>query len=363
MPRKEIATFSVEYLQILDEEGRVDEELEPDLPPEELLRMYRGMVLAREADQRMLNLQRQGRVGTFGPSTGQEAVSVAAACAMGSDDWFVGAFRELGGRLVRGEPLTHPYLFYNGYEEGNVQPAEARRLLPINIIVASQCLHAAGVGYALKLRGERAAAVAFMGDGATSQGDFHEALNFAAVWQAPVVFISQNNQWAISIPRSQQTHSRTLAQKGIAYDVPCIQIDGNDVLACRVAVQEALERAYAGGGPTFIEAVTYRLLMHTTADDPKRYRTSAEEEDWWRKEPLPRYRDYLIAKGVWDVDRDEELLGEIKAEVDRAVKEFEARSDFAPDAPFDHVYGTSHPEIEVQRRAYLANLRQEAGDA
>ncbi|MFO7653474.1 MAG: pyruvate dehydrogenase (acetyl-transferring) E1 component subunit alpha [Candidatus Krumholzibacteriia bacterium] len=363
MPRKKIATFSLEYLQILDENGEVDTALEPDLPADEHLRMYRSMVLARETDERMLKLQRQGRVGTFGPSTGQEAIAVAAACAMAPDDWLVGAFRELGSRLVRGEPLTNPFLFYNGFEEGNVQPESVSRLLPINIIVASQCLHAAGIGYALKYRREKAAAVAFMGDGATSQGDFHEGLNFASVWQAPVVFVSQNNQWAISVPREKQTRSRTLAQKGIAYDMPCLQVDGNDVLACRAAMQEALERARDGGGPTFIEAVTYRLMMHTTADDPGRYRTREEEEGWWRKEPLDRYRRYLTRRELWDDAREERLRTEIRAEVDRAVHEFEAMKDFPSDLPFEHVYGTPHPEIARQRREFLANLEQEAGDA
>jgi pyruvate dehydrogenase E1 component alpha subunit len=363
MPRKRIATFSLDYLQILDQNGEVDAELEPDLAEDELLRMYRWMVLAREVDQRMLRMQRQGRIGTFGPSTGQEAIAIAAACAMGPDDWLVAAFREVGARLVRGEPLTHPFLFYNGYEEGNVQPDGVRRLLPINIIVGSQCPHAVGIGYAVKLRGERAAVVVFLGDGATSQGDFHEAMNFATVWGVPVVFISQNNQWAISVPRLRQTRSQTLAQKGIAYEMPSIQIDGNDALACRVAVQEALDRAYAGNGPTFIEAITYRLMMHTTADDPKRYRTEEEEQEWWRREPIPRFHKYLIAKKIWDDAREEKLQAEIKEEVDRAVQEFEALTEFPPDAPFDHVYGETHPELETQRRAFLANLKQEGGDA
>jgi len=364
MPSKKIAEFTVSHLQILDEDGTVDRELEPDLSDDQLLELYRWMMLARQVDQRMLKLQRQGRIGTFGPSTGQEAISVAAAYAMGEQDWFVGAFRELGGRLVRGEPLTHPLVFYNGYEEGNVQPPTASdRLLPLNIIVASQCLHAAGIGYALKLKGERAAAVAFMGDGATSEGDFHEGLNFAAVWQAPVVFISQNNQWAISIPREQQTRSQTLAQKGIAYEIPCLQIDGNDVLACYAAIKEALERAYAGEGPTFIEAVTYRLMMHTTADDPGRYRTQEEEDQWWQREPLVRFRKYLTERVGWDDAREEALLAEIKAEVDQGVEDFEAPTDYPPDAPFDHVYGTAHEEIETQRQEFLANLAREAGDA
>jgi len=364
MPRQEIAKFSVDYLQILDEDAKVDPKLEPDIEPDELHRIYRSMYLAREMDQRMLKLQRQGRIGTFGPCTGQEAIVVPAACAMGDDDWFVGAFRELGGRLARGEPLINTLLFHNGFEEGNVLPPEANsRLLPINIIVGSQCSQAAGLGYAMKYRGEKAAVVAFMGDGATSEGDFHEGLNFAGVWKAPVVFISQNNQWAISVPREKQTSSRTLAQKGIAYDMPCIQVDGNDALAMTVVMREALERAYNGEGPTFIEAVTYRLMMHTTADDPRKYRSEEEEQEWWQKEPIARLRKYLEAKGLWDEKQEAAMVAEVKEQIDATVTEFEARTEFQPDLPFDHVFGTEHEEIVAQREEFLSNLRKEAGDA
>jgi pyruvate dehydrogenase E1 component alpha subunit len=361
MPRKTLAEFKVESLQVLDEHGNVDAKLEPDLAADELLRLYRGMVRARELDQRMLKLQRQGRIGTFGPCTGQEAPSCAAALAMRDDDWFVGAFRELGGRLMRGEPLTGTLFFHNGWEEGNVLPPEAsRRMLPFTIIVASQVLHAAGVAYAAKQRGEQEAVVCFMGDGATSEGDFHEGLNFAGVWKAPVVFVSQNNQWAISVPRSAQTSSRTLAQKGLAYDMPCIQVDGNDALACYVAVSEALERARRGEGPSLIEAVTYRLLMHTTADDPRKYREEAEEEEWWQKEPLLRFQKYLTAKGIWDDAKEEALREELRAEVDAAVQELEAADPFPADRPFEHVFAETHPSIERQHREYLANLKEEA---
>ena len=364
MPLKQIAKFSVSYLQILDEKGNVDEKLAPDLSPDEIVDLYRWMFLAREADQRMLKLQRQGRVGTFGPCTGHEAVSVGAAMAMNEKDWFVGAFRELGGRLVRGEPLTNTYIFHNGYEEGNLLPeGHIRRLMPFNIIVGSQCPQAAGIGYALKYRQEKAAAVVFLGDGATSEGDFHEGMNFAAVWQAPVVFISQNNQWAISRPRDKQTRSQTLAQKGIAYGIPSLQVDGNDALAVYKAVQDALARAYADEGPSFIEAVTYRLMMHTTADDPTKYRPDEEAQQWWPKEPLLRYRKYMVKKGIWDDARQEELEREIKVQVDAAVKDFESRSGQKPDAPFDHVFGTKHEVIEEQRREFLANLQEEAADA
>jgi pyruvate dehydrogenase E1 component alpha subunit len=364
MPRKTIADFTVEHLQILDEDGKVDKKLEPKLSDDDLLRLHRGMVRARELDDRMLKLQRQGRIGTFAPNTGQEAVSTAAALAMDADDWLVTSFRELGGRLMRGEPMTAPLLFHNGWEEGNVLPPEvARRMLPIAVVVGSQTPQAAGIGYAVKLRGEKSAVVCFMGDGATSEGDFYEGLNFAAVWQAPVVFISQNNQWAISLPRSKQTHAATLAQKGIAAGMPCLQLDGNDPLACYAGVKEALDRARSGGGPTMIEAVTYRLSMHTTADDPRKYRDEAEEQLWWAKEPLLRYRKYLAAKGIWDDAREEALVQEIRAEVDAAVKEFETITAFPADRPFDHVYAELDPYVERQRREFLAAVTEEAGDA
>lgn len=360
MPKKQVVKFSVPYLQILDENGAVDAKLEPALEPEHLLRMYRWMRLARELDERMLKLQRQGRLGTFPPNTGQEAVSTAAALAMQPNDWFVGAFRELGGRLVRGEPLTSTLYYYNGWEEGNVLPDKNLRILPTSVIIGCQVEHAAGIAYASRFLGEDAVTVCFLGDGATSEGSFHEGVNFAAVWKAPVVFVIQNNQWAISVPRSIQTASETLAQKGLAYGLPCLQIDGNDALAVHVAVSEALDRARRGDGPTVIEAVTYRLLMHTTADDPKKYRSPQEEESAWQREPLLRFRRYLTAKGLWDDGREEALLAEMKAQVEMAVKEFESPKDWAMDAPFAHVYGTEHEHLADQRREFLENLRQEA---
>lgn len=363
MPLKELERFSVSFLQILDEKGNVDEELDPALNDDDCIMLYRNMVLAREGDQRMLKLQRQGRIGTFGPCTGQEASVCGTTFALSERDWFVPAFRELGGRMMRGEPLMSTLLFYNGYEEGNLLPKE-NRTLPTNIIVGSQNLHAAGIAYAVKYRGEKnTAVVAFCGDGGTSQGDFHEALNFAAVWRAPVVFVVQNNQWAISIPREKQTYSKTLAQKAIAYGIPGIQVDGNDVLAVYKAARDALDRAYAGEGPSLVEAVTYRLMMHTTADDPKKYRTREEEEAWWKRDPLPRFRAYLEKKGIWNEDLQNKMEAEVKEEIDATVKAFEEKADFKPDAPFDHVFGTPHDEIELQRAQFLENLRKEESDA
>ena len=363
MPLKEVCKFSISYLQILDEKGKVDQKLEPKISNKDLLALYRWICLAREVDQRMINLQRLGRIGTLGPSTGQEAAHCVPAFLMKENDWLVGAFREAGARLMRGESIAQALLFYNGFEEGNKKP-QAMRTLPISIIVGSQTLHAVGIGYAMKYRGEKdSVVVTFLGDGGTSEGDFHEALNFAGVWQVPVVFIVQNNQWAISMPRAKQTHSKTIAQKAIAYDIPGIQVDGNDPLAMFVATREALERARKGEGPTLIEAVTYRLMMHTTADDPKKYRSDEEVEDWKKKDPLPRFRKYLEDKGIWDARKQKALDAEIKAEIDAAVKEFEAIKDLKPDACFDHVFGTKHDEIEEQRQEFLKYIGKEAADA
>jgi pyruvate dehydrogenase E1 component alpha subunit len=360
MPKKEVGTWSISYLQILDENGKVDLKLEPEIPGRDLLALYRWMTLSREVDQRMINMQRQGRLGTVGPSTGQEAAHIVPAYLLNDKDWFLGAFREAGARLVRGETITQAFLYYNGFEEGNRKP-EKYNTAPISIIVASQYLHAVGIGYAIKYRGEKdIAVIAFGGDGSTSEGDFHEALNFAGVWQVPVVFIVQNNQWAISVPRHKQTHSSTLAQKAIAYDIPGIQVDGNDPLAMWVASKEALDRAKSGGGPTLIEAVTYRLMMHTTADDPTKYRKQEEVDGWKLKDPLVRFQKYLTAKGILDERKQSALESEIKAEVDGAVKEFEAIKDLPPDSCFDHVFGTKHDVIEEQRREFLAEMKKEA---
>lgn len=359
MPVREIGPFHVKYMQVLDEHGNLDEALEPKLSEAQLVRLYRTMSLAREGDQRMLKLQRQGRVGTFGPCTGQEAPPAAAALAMTERDWFVGAFRELSGLLMRGVPLSNPYIMHNGWEEGNVAPT-APRTLPVSIIVGAQTLHAVGLAYAMKYRGERdAAAVTFFGDGATSQGDVLEAMNFAGVWQAPVVFVAQNNQWAISLPRHKQTRAQTLAQKAIAFDIPAWQVDGNDALAVYNVVREALDRAHSGGGPTFIEAVTYRLMMHTTSDDPGRYRTEEETQLWWKKDPLVRLRGYLERKGYWDAERQAALDQELKAEVDRAVQQLEAATGFPLDRPFEHVLGTPHDSVAEQRAEFLAAQRGE----
>ncbi len=361
MPTKEIAHFAVPYLQVLDETGRADPALDPKLPRKKLLQVYRAMILARAVDEKGINLQRQGRMGTFGPSIGQEAVGCGAALAMGKKDWLVPSFREPSAMYMLGWPPESFFLFHRGFEEGNLFP-EGSRALPISIVVGAHLPHAVGLAYAARLRGEKDTAVVtfITGDGGSSQGDFHEALNFAGVWQTGVVFIVQNNQWAISYPREKQTAAETIAQKAIAYGIPGIQVDGNDALAVYKATTEALERAHRGEGPTLIEAVSYRLVMHTTSDDPSKYRDEAESNAWWKKEPILRLGKFLRRKKILTAAADEELKATVKEEVEEAVTRFEANLDWPPEQPFDHVFAESHYTLEEQKRAFQESF--EGGD-
>ncbi|MCK4872071.1 MAG: pyruvate dehydrogenase (acetyl-transferring) E1 component subunit alpha [Phycisphaerales bacterium] len=355
-------TFSISSLQILDEHGNLDESRMPDVSSEDLVKLYRAMVLARLVDDRTLKLQRQGRIGTVPLCTGHEAVTCGATLAMRDEDWFIGSYRDLGGRLMRGEPIENGLLYYNGHEEGAVFPG-GERTLPISIIIAAQCLHAVGVAYAMRMKGEtETAVVCFLGDGGTSEGDFHEAMNFASVWQVPVVFVVANNQWAISVPREKQMHSRTIAQKAIAYDMPGIQVDGNDALAVYKATKDALDLARSGGGPTLIEAVTYRMLMHTTADDPTRYQPPEDLEIWAKRDPITRFRKFIEQKDLWDDEQQTDLEAQCKQKIEAAVAAFESRTDFKVDSPFDHVFGTSHTRIEQQRAEFLDMLKKESAD-
>ena len=354
MPRTPLEPrFQVEYLSILDAEGRLDASLEPRIPGTELKRLYRAMLLGRWLDERMVRLQRQGRIGTFAPIKGQEASQIGSICTLRPSDWMVPSFRETAAMLWRGWPIEKLLLFFAGYLEGG-QPAPDQRDLPICIPVATQLPHAVGLAYAAQYRNEDAVVMAYFGDGATSEGDFHEALNFAGVWHVPVVFVCQNNQWAISVPLKKQTHSRTLAQKALAYGVPGIQVDGNDVLAVYTAAHEAVERARAGDGPTLIECVTYRLGVHTTADDPTKYRSSEEVAEWERKDPLTRFGAYLRKKRLLDNGLEQEIDAEIAA----AVARFEQVAAADPLTMFDHVYAELPPDLKVQRELLAERLRK-----
>ncbi|MGC9523258.1 MAG: pyruvate dehydrogenase (acetyl-transferring) E1 component subunit alpha [Anaerolineae bacterium] len=358
MPREVMEIpYEIEHLSILDEEGNVDEALEPDLPDDFLLDLHRWMLLGRRFDERMLRLQRQGRIGTFAPIKGQEASNVGATAALRDSDWMVIAFRETAGELMRGRSMVNTLLYYGGFNEGGMIE-EGVNNLPVSIPVGSQNLHAVGLGWAMKYRGTDDVAMTFFGDGATSQGDFHEALNFAGVFKTPTVFVCQNNHWAISVPRSKQTASQTIAQKAVAYGVPGIQVDGNDVLAMYVAATEAVERARAGEGPTLIEAVTYRMSVHTTADDPSRYRADEEVEKWEKRDPIDRFQIYLKNKGLLDDEKIGALEEEIDQEIRAAVEEAEERMSGSVDAlkMFDHIYAEPHDYLLEQRQELAEEL-------
>ncbi len=354
---------TVESLSILDEKGNLDKTLEPDLDGEVLLKLYRFMLLARRFDERLLSLQRQGRIGTFPPVTGQEAAHLGAVAALRPEDWMIPAFRETAAELWRGRSMESVILYNNGFAEGVEIPGD-RNDFPIAVPVGSQILHAVGIAWAIQYRGKDDVAMVFFGDGATSQGDFHEGLNFAGVFQLPVVFVCQNNQWAISVPRSRQTRSKTLAQKALAYGIPGIQVDGNDILAVYRAAADAVERARRGKGATLIECVTYRMSVHTTADDPKRYRDDKEVEAWRGRDPLARFQKYLTSKGLLPPESVEAEESAVKTQIQAAVEAAEDRMKTLGDPldMFHHAYAEMPPHLEEQREDLVRELSESEGD-
>jgi pyruvate dehydrogenase E1 component alpha subunit len=358
MPRTPIEPqSSIERLSILDSEGNLDTALEPKLAADDLKRLYRAMVLGRRLDERMLKLQRQGRIGTFAPIKGQEASQIGSVFTLKPTDWLVPSFRETASMLWRGWPIEKLLSLYAGRLEGS-SPGPEQRDLPVTIPVATQLPHAVGIAYGVQYRGEDAVVMTYFGDGATSEGDFHEACNFAGVWHVPVVFVCQNNQWAISVPLKKQTNSRTIAQKAIAYGFPGIQVDGNDVLAVYAASREAVERARAGEGPTLIECVTYRLGVHTTADDPTKYRTDEEVKAWEQKDPLTRFRAYLEKKNLLEPALEEK----IDEEIARGVERFEAMPPADPLGMFEHAYAELPAHLVAERAELAARLAARGGD-
>ncbi|MDY6769394.1 MAG: pyruvate dehydrogenase (acetyl-transferring) E1 component subunit alpha [Candidatus Nanohaloarchaea archaeon] len=336
---------SVERFQVLDSDGTiVDEDGMPDLSDDELLDLYRYMVLGKRADEKCLKLQRQGRMGTYASARGQEAAQVGSAYALRDEDWMFPSFRELPVWPVRDLPLSMLIQYWQGDERGQQIPAESNDFLAA-VPVGTQIPHAAGCAWASKKRGEDAATLVYFGDGATSEGDFHEGLNFAGVFDLPVVFLCQNNQYAISFPREKQTAADSLAQKAVAYGIDGIQVDGNDVLAMYAATQRALETA-RDGDPVLIEAYTYRLEDHTTADDADRYRSEDEVEEWKEKDPIDRFETYLKAEGVLDGERMEEIRQEAEERVDEAVEEAEAVEEPALEDMFAYMYDEMPPRLE-----------------
>jgi pyruvate dehydrogenase E1 component alpha subunit len=316
-------------LQILAPDGRADRAAAPSIEPAALREIYRGMLRARLLDERMLHLQRQGRIGFYAEARGQEASVIGAVAALRAEDWVVPAHREVGAALYRGLPvravLAQLLGNANDISKGRqmpVHPAAPRalRFLPPSSCVATQLPHAAGIAWAAKLQKHPIAVLAYLGEGATSAEDFHSGVNFAAVYGAPVVFLCENNQWAISTPAAQQTASETFAVKALAYGMPGVRVDGNDVLAVYAAVREAADRARGGGGPCLIEAVTYRMGAHSTSDDPARYRSDAEEAAWRDKDPLARLAVWLRAEKVIDDAGEAALRAAVEQEIKDAIE-------------------------------------------
>ena len=346
-----------ERLRILDEEGRAAPDLDPCLDEAALRGLYERMVRTRAADGKALKLQRQGRLGTYAPSLGHEAVHVGLASAMAKDDWFFPYFRDLGAYIALGYPLAIYYHFWMGNEAGLRTP-DGLNIFPIAIPVGSQIPQAVGAGIGVKYRKLGVAVVTTFGDGATSEGDFHEGLNYAGVFRTPNVFVCFNNQFAISVPRSRQTAAATLAQKAFAYGFPGVQVDGNDILAVFAATREALATARGGGGPTLIEAFTYRMGDHTTSDDATRYRTKEEVQEWERRDPLARFRLYLGRKGLWDGAYEKEVQAAASGLVEKAVADAEARPPASVDDIFAYTFDAMPPDLEAQLSELKASLAE-----
>jgi len=352
-------------VQVLDEAGQVlDGATVPDLDDETFVDLYRLMRLARHFDERAVSLQRQGRMGTFPPLAGQEAAQVASALALAPEDWIFPSYREHGAILARGLSMKRTLLYWMGDEHGNQMP-EDLNVFTVSVPIATQIPHATGAAWASKLRGEARAFLVYFGDGATSEGDFHEGLNFGGVFDVPCIYFCNNNQWAISVPRSHQTASRTIAQKADAYGFEGVQVDGMDPLAVYQVTHEAAEKARSPAEgerrPTLIEAVQYRFGAHTTADDPSIYRSEAEVEQWRRLDPLPRYEAFLRDTGRLDDESVEAIDSAIAAEVSEAIEAAEDAPRPHPDDIFDFVYDEPTPRVAAGKD-YLRALRERHGD-
>jgi len=345
-----IATVSVpELFQILGPAGNllVDS---PPLSDDEVLEGLRAMLLGRRFDELCINLQRRGLMVTLAPGIGQEACSVGSVMALDSKrDWFVPQYREAAGQFLHGFPLAQGFLWHMGSPLGFYIP-EGLRMLPFQAAVAGQISHAVGLGWGLKLQGKSDVVVVHFGDGATSQGDFHEPANLAGVVKAPVIFFCQNNYWAISTPCELQTVSQTIAQKAIAYGFPGVRVDGNDLFAVYEVTRQAVERARRGEGPTLIEAVTYRLGIHTTADDSSRYEPPEFREQWNDKDPLLRIQRYLERRGQWDAEMAASMEEEIKSQLNVAWEKARAYPPPKIEESLEHLFAEMPPRLREQHR-------------
>lgn len=348
-----VANFAIEYTRFLDPEGQPTQALPAFAEdPEKLRALYRTMVLTRTFDTKAIALQRTGKMGTFASSLGQEAVGTAIGSALRKEDVFVPAYREYAAQLQRNVKISEILSYWGGDERGNVFINNSEDF-PASVPIGTQLLHGAGIATAFKIRKQARVALAVCGDGGTSEGDFYEAINVAGAWNLPIVFVVSNNQWAISLSRKMQTSAQTLAQKAIAGGFSGEQVDGNDVIALRHVIEKALEKARTGGGPSLIEAVTYRLCDHTTADDANRYRDKAEVEKAWQEEPIRRLKLYLEKQGFWNAADEKALLAECSAQVEQGVQEYLNLPLPTLESMFDYHYATLPHDLKAQREIAL----------
>lgn len=347
MVKKILHKFEVEYIQVMDENGNVDENLMPDVSDKEIRRIYETMILLRTFDQKAFNMQRQGRIGTYIQFKGQEACQVGCVLPLKDDDWVFPMYRDSGLLIARKHPIAQVLQYWNGDERGLKGPDNINNF-PISIPVGTQIPHAVGAAWASSLQNKNQIAVVSFGDGATSKGDFHEGLNFAGVFNVPVIFLCQNNQYAISVPRKKQTHSETIAQKAIAYGVKGVQVDGNDIFGVLKVMKEAVDRGRNGEGATLIECYTYRMGDHSTSDDPKRYRRDEEVKEWECKSPVLRLEKFMEKKGLLDDNYKNKVLNEAKQKIEDAVEQFEKVKAPSKDDMFRFVYGEMTPRLKEE---------------
>lgn len=345
-----IAQFEVTLTRVLDYHGELCASPPSFIEDKSvLLDLYQSMVLARTFDKKAIALQRTGKMGTYAPTHGQEAISTATGHAMRTEDVLIPYYRDYAAQLMRGVKMSEILAYWGGDERGSQFTGNTEDL-PICVPIASQCLHATGVAFAFKYRNEQRVAVACVGEGGTSEGDFYEAINVAGTWKLPVVFVVNNNQWAISVPLEKQTAAATIAQKAIAAGIEGQQVDGNDVIATRQIIGTAIEKARCGGGSTVIEAITYRLSDHTTADDATRYQPKAQVEQAIQNEPVRRLKTYLQNNGFWSEEEENALQNQCTTKVEQAVHDYLSRKPQPVSSMFDYHFAEL-PEYLIEQRA------------